>query len=214
MKFTKEDANKELVIAMTSKGETLSMSNRTINEQIDNLYTLIANEEMELNDFVNKTLPILKTVNSNIRNDVSVGIKDYKDKNPNTTNDKPDTTKTDDNSDLLKRLELMEQKIRDNENENKKRDLKKTITLKLKEQGVKDEDWINDLLEEVPMEGDFDVEGKVKKYLALYNKSKANIKTDLSPQDTTRTSESDKALFAKAKEFREKRLKEQGIIKS
>ena len=47
MKFTKEEAIKELVAKMTTKGEKLNLSQRSINEQVEHLYTLIANEEME-----------------------------------------------------------------------------------------------------------------------------------------------------------------------
>ena len=82
MKFTKEDANKELVARMTAKGEKLNLSQRSMNEQVEHMYTLIANEEMELVDFVDKVLPFVKTSDANVRNDVSQGIKDYKSHNP------------------------------------------------------------------------------------------------------------------------------------
>ena len=45
MKFTKEDANKELVRLMTEKGEKLNLSERSINEHLDNLMPLLANDE-------------------------------------------------------------------------------------------------------------------------------------------------------------------------
>ena len=35
MKFTKEDANKELVARMTAKGEKLNLSQRSMNEQVE-----------------------------------------------------------------------------------------------------------------------------------------------------------------------------------
>ena len=52
MKFTKDEAYKELVVRMTAKGEKLNLSERSVNEQLETLISLIANEEMELTDFV------------------------------------------------------------------------------------------------------------------------------------------------------------------
>ena len=78
MKFTKEDAYKELVRIMTEKGEKLNLSERSINEHLDNLMPLLANDETELNAFVQQILPLMKTADANIRHDVSVGIADFK----------------------------------------------------------------------------------------------------------------------------------------
>ena len=72
MKFTKEDAYKELVRIMTEKGEKLNLSERSINEHLDNLMPLLANDETELNAFVQQILPLMKTADANIRHDVSV----------------------------------------------------------------------------------------------------------------------------------------------
>ena len=82
MKFTKDDARKELSAQMTAKGEKLNLSERSLNEQLDTLIPLVANEEMELAEFVSKVLPVFKTADANVRNDVSVGIQDYKKQNP------------------------------------------------------------------------------------------------------------------------------------
>ena len=53
MKFTKDDVRKELSTQIVAKGETLSLSERSINEQLDTLMSLLANDETELEDFVN-----------------------------------------------------------------------------------------------------------------------------------------------------------------
>ena len=52
MKFTNEDAYKKLVAKLTANGEKLNLSQRSINEQIEALLPLVANDEMELEDFV------------------------------------------------------------------------------------------------------------------------------------------------------------------
>lgn len=201
MKFTKEDANKELVAKLTANGETLSMSQRTVNEMIENLYSVIASEEMELDDFVSKSLLFFKTANSNIRNDVSVGIKEYKEKNPVKTEEpvveQPKTTE--DNNELLKRLEAMEKKIQENELENKKKAVKSEIVSKLNEKGLKDNEWIESLLLEIPIGEDFDVESKVDSYLKLYNKSKASVNPDITPDNVGGGGSGDEALAERMK---------------
>lgn len=218
MKFTKEDANKELVAKMTANGESLSMSQRSITECIDNLYTVIASEEMELSDFVEKALPFFKTANSNIRNDVSAGIKKYKEDNPAPQKEPDKTEKKSDEEDsrdeLLKRLEAMEKRMMESEIQTKKNAIKSTIVSKLNEKGLTDKEWIDAFLDEVPVTEDIDIEGKVEKYLNLYNKSKASVNPDITPNGSGGSSEALNDMFAKAREFREKKLKEQGIIKN
>lgn len=220
MKFTKEDANKELVAKMTANGESLSMSQRSITECIENLYTVIASEEMELSDFVEKALPFFKTANSNIRNDISAGIKKYKEDNPVPKNQEQ-TDKTEKKSDeedsrdeLLKRLEAMEKRMMESEMQTKRNAIKSTIVSKLNEKGLTDKEWIDAFLDEVPVTEDIDIESKVEKYLNLYNKSKASVNPDITPNGSGGSSDALNDMFAKAREFREKKLKEQGIIKN
>ena len=218
MKFTKEDANKELVAKMTANGESLSMSQRSITECIDNLYTVIASEEMELSDFVEKALPFFKTANSNIRNDVSAGIKKYKEDNPapqkEPVKNETKSDEEDSRDELLKRLEAMEKRMMESEIQTKKNAIKSTIVSKLNEKGLTDKEWIDAFLDEVPVTEDIDIEGKVEKYLNLYNKSKASVNPDITPNGSGGSSEALNDMFAKAREFREKKLKEQGIIKN
>lgn len=218
MKFTKEDANKELVAKMTANGESLSMSQRSITECIENLYTVIANEEMELSDFVEKALPFFKTANSNIRNDVSAGIKKYKEDNPapqkEPVKNETKSDEEDSRDELLKRLEAMEKRMMESEMQTKRNAIKSTIVSKLNEKGLTDKEWIDAFLDEVPVTEDIDIEGKVEKYLNLYNKSKASVNPDITPNGSGGSSDALNDMFAKAREFREKKLKEQGIIKN
>lgn len=208
MKFTKEDANKELVAKMTANGESLSMSQRSITECIENLYTVIASEEMELSDFVEKALPFFKTANSNIRNDVSAGIKKYKEDNPVPKNQEQ-TDKTEKKSDeedsrdeLLKRLEAMEKRMMESEMQNKRNAIKSTIVSKLNEKGLTDKEWIDAFLDEVPVTEDIDIEGKVEKYLNLYNKSKASVNPDITPNPSGGGKSGDEALTERIKSIK------------
>lgn len=187
MKFTKEDANKELVARMTAKGEKLNLSQRSMNEQVEHLYTLIANEEMELVDFVDKVLPFVKTSDANVRNDVSQGIKDYKNQNPivepknnPTANVEPD----DPNKALLERLEALEKKNRENELKLHNQNIKSNLSSKMKELGIKNAKWIDMMLDNVAITEDFDVDTNAKKYLELYNTMQADVDPSVTPNAT------------------------------
>lgn len=186
MKFTKEDARKELSEQIVAKGETLSLSERSINEQLDTLMSLLANEETELEDFVKSVVPIFKTANANVRNDVSAGIKEYQEKNPivraqPTTKPAP---KDDPDTEIEKRLKELEEELNAAKNEQRVSDVKREVIAKLKEKGVKDEEWAAAFLAEINIGEDFDVDSKVDSYVSLYNKQSANAPTSITPQGT------------------------------
>jgi hypothetical protein len=180
MKFTKEDAYKDLVSKMTAKGEKLSLSDKSINAQLDTLIPLIANEEMEMNEFVEKVLPCFQTSNANIRNDVSHGIKDYMDKNPQP-NPNPTPNPTDPNAALLARLEALEQKNRESEAALRAQGVKKNLSAKMKELGIKSDKWIESMVSTTTITDDFDVEAKAQNYLELYNSMMADVNPHITP---------------------------------
>lgn len=182
MKFTKEDVRKELSTQIVAKGEKLSLSDRSINEQLDTLIPLLANEETELADFISAVVPIFKTTNANIRNDVSVGIKEYQEQNP-AISGKP--TKTDDpDTEVEKRLKALEEELNAAKSEKRISDIKHTIIAKMKEKGVKDDEWSKNMLAEITIGEDFDVEAKVDSYVNLYNKAFAKTPDDITPKGT------------------------------
>lgn len=187
MKFTKDDARKELVAKMTARGEKLNLSERSINEQLEALIPLIANDETELSDFVEKVLPLLKTADANVRNDISVGINKYKEENPLQQAKREETTpKVDEpNGELLKRLALMEEKLAKQELEEKERGIRNAIISKLREKGVNDDDWSNALVSEIHITDEFNVDEKVESYLKLYNKTNSRVSRGASPEDSS-----------------------------
>ena len=185
MKFTKEEANKELVAKMTAKGEKLNLSQRSINEQVEHLYTLVANEDMELADFVEKVLPFVKTSDANVRNDVSQGIKDYKSQNSIVEPKKdPIVEPNNPNKELLKRLEALEKKNRENELKLHNQNIKSNLSTKMKELGIKNTKWIDMMLENVSITEDFDVDTNATKYLELYNTMQADVDPSVTPDST------------------------------
>lgn len=185
MKFTKDEAYKELVARMTAKGEKLNLSERSVNEQLETLISLIANEEMELTDFVEKVLPVVKTTDANVRNDVSKGIKDYTDKNPYKTDDTQKQTppnEPDTKTDFEKRLEALEKRNQELELKALTETKKASLRAYLKEKGVENEEWIDLMLTEIAISGETEIEHKGNTLVEMYNKMYANMPNDTTPK--------------------------------
>lgn len=191
MKFTKEKAYEELVAKMTAKGEKLNLSERSINEQLENLIKLIVNDETELSDFVEKVLPLIKTADSNVRHDVSAGITEFKntyvppkptkkdDKDGDKEGDKDDDAKY---NALLEKITALEKKEQENASKEKIATLRKDFIDKIKEKGVNDDEWLDGYINEITMTEDFDVDARLESCLKLYNKSKSIVNTDITPK--------------------------------
>lgn len=188
MKFTKEDACKDLMSKIPTKGETLQLSERSINEQLETLMPLLANDETELADFVASVLPVFKTADANIRANVSAQVKEYKEKNPIQEPPKkqePSKKEDDEVAKLLERINALEQKNADNEKAKALAKRRSDVTAIMKEKGVKDGEWINDFLEAVSLDGDdFDAATRAESYVKIYNKTKSKVNKNLSPEES------------------------------
>ena len=179
MKFTNEQAVEALRAELTNKGrKTLHMSDRTLAEQTETLVELLADEEMGLPDFVTKAIKILNTTEGDARKKNSDFEKYKRDhaeqKDPPTDPEPPKPTDNPEMKVLMERIAALEADKAESAKKASIAQKKKDITAKLKEKGVKDDDWLNDLLSEVNITEDFDVDAKTESYVKLYNKSKAN----------------------------------------
>lgn len=189
MKFTKEEACKHITSKFSETGQTRYISERSINEILDTLMPLLANDETELDNFVTSVLPAIKSADMNIKNDISVGIKDYKEKNPIAPPKKEEETKKEEEKKddkyeaLLARLEAMETAHKEEETKKKVKSLREDFIAKAKEKGVKNESWLKDYAEEITIGENFDVEAKADSCLKFYNKFKSKMNTDVSPED-------------------------------
>ena len=178
MKFTKEEAFEKLKGLLTNNGKKdLQMSERSVNEQLEVLMPLIANAEMELDDFIGKVKTSFEVMNSNAKKDNSDFIKEWEKNHPVTEPPKNDPPKNNEPSDamaaLLKRIDELEKKNAERDKEvvlaQKRRDLLKAM----KDKGIKDENWSKSFIEEISITEDFDVDAKADAYLKIYNKSQA-----------------------------------------
>ena len=178
MKFTKEEAFEKLKGLLTNNGKKdLQMSERSVNEQLEVLMPLIANEEMELNDFIGKVKSSFEVMNSNAKKDNSDFVKEWEKNHPVTEPPKNDPPQNNEPSDamaaLLKRIDELEKKNAERDKEVILAQKRKDLLKAMKDKGIKDENWSKSFIEEISITEDFDVDAKADAYLKIYNKSQA-----------------------------------------
>lgn len=183
MKFTKEDASKELTAKLASKVEGIDKWKRTITENVETLWTLLGeNSEIELSDFVEKALPLFNTTAGFLRKENADLAKSFEDKIKELeSKNKPTPPPSNPNEELLNRLTALE-------NENKKRleeatakEQKASLIAKIKEKGVKSSKWIESAVANVAYGGEFDVDAKATELLNMYNEMMADVNPSITP---------------------------------
>lgn len=193
MKFTKEDAIKELKSQLSSKVEKIDKWERTITENVETLIALVGEDStIELTDFVAKAIPLFNTTQGMLRKenaDVAKGLEqqitELKTKLEKQEPTKPNPKEpTDDVKALLQRLETLENESKQAKLKVKLQDVRKSLIDKLKEKGVKDNDWANLMLDNITLTEDLDVDTKAADLLKLYNKSQSKPNASVTPQGT------------------------------
>ena len=207
MKFTKEQAFEILRSNPTNRGKkTLRMSEKSINAQLDTLIPLVANDEMELNDFIEKVKPTFATMNSNAEKDNSDFIKQWKEQHPEQNPD-PKNTEPPKPAPENPEIKAMMDRIAALEKENNENKLKAEVAekrtelvAKMKEKGITDTEWIDSFLGEVTIDKGIDVDAKAESYLKIYNKSKSVVNTTTTPH-TSQTPPPDQNPLKAASDF-------------
>ena len=188
MKFTKEEAGKEIAAKLSKSVENIDAWDRTIRENVETLWGILGEEnEIELNDFVSKSLPLFNTTAGFMRKTNADLAKSYEEKIEQLKKNQPipPTPPTPDpNKELIERLAALEKA-----NEEQKTKLaidakRQELTDKLKEKGVKDAKWINDLFGLVSVQADTDVDAEVDKYVNLYNSSRSRYNSNVTPSSS------------------------------
>lgn len=190
MKFTKEDAVKGLTAKLSQNVENISKWERTIKENVETLCSILGeNSEIELDDFIEKAVPIFNTTAGFIRKENSDLAKTFKSEiddlkaqlaKPNNQNQvKP----TDQNEELLKRLEALENENKRNKEELAQRETKNKLAAKMKELGIKSSKWIDGMLSKAAITADMDVDATAKDYLEIYNDFVANVTPSVTPDN-------------------------------
>ena len=190
MKFTKEDAVKGLTAKLSQNVENISKWERTINENVETLRSILGeNSEIELDDFIEKAIPIFNTTagfvrkeNSDLAKTFKTEIDDLKAKLAKPNN-QIQSQQTDQNDELLKRLEALESENKRNKEELAQRETKTKLAAKMKELGIKSNKWIEGMLSKAAITADIDVEATAKDYLEIYNDFVANVTPSVTPNN-------------------------------
>lgn len=193
MKFTKEELVENLKKLLTNDGKKpLRMSERTLKEQSEDLINLLADDEIELVDFVDKIKPTFERINSNVEHDVSDAIAKLKPAEPKKPEPVTDAEPKKDNPNEAV-LETLQKQIaeliadRDKaQKENAASEKRKAIKAYLKGKNVENDEWIEGIMGIASIDGDTDVEKQGETLLGLYNKqnSKAGDYTPTRAGDT------------------------------
>ena len=188
MKFTKEAAGKEIAAKLSKSVENIGAWDRTIRENVETLWGILGEEnEIELADFVAKSLPLFNTTAGFMRKTNADLAKSYEEKIELLKQQQPAPSPSptpDPNKELIERLAALEKA-----NEEQKTKLaidakRQELTDKLKEKGVKDAKWINDLFGLVSVQADTDVDAEVDKYINLYNSSRSRYNSNVTPSSS------------------------------
>ena len=207
MKFTKEQAFEILRSNLTNGGKkTLRMSEKSINAQLDTLIPLVANDEMELNDFIEKVKPTFATMNSNAEKDNSDSIKQWKEQhpeqNPDPNNPEPPkpTPENPEIKAMMDRIAALEKENNENKLKAEVAEKRSELVAKMKEKGINDAEWIESFLGEVTINKYVDVDAKAESFLKIYNKTKAIVDPSQTPQ-TPQTPPADQNPLKAASDF-------------
>lgn len=185
MNFTKEQAFERLKGLLTNNGKkALRMSERSIDAQLDALIPLIANDDMELDDFIEKVKGSFTVMNSNVEKDNSDFVKKWE-REHKKNDDDDDSKGADANEALLRRIEELERRDEERSMASKIETKKNELASSLKSKGVKSEAWIRDILSEIDVREDTDVEVRTEALLKLYNKSNVVVDNDTTPLSTS-----------------------------
>lgn len=184
MKFTKEQAIKELEAKIPAKDKELDLG-RTISEAVDNSLELIGEDsEMELADFVAKVFKQVKTsigLTHSENSKVAQKMQSQLDELQKKIDGKSGKKKEEDDDDgsgnenkeikaMMEKIAKMEEKLAAKETADTVAEKRKQLIAKMSED-IKDNEWIEGYLAEINVTADTDVEAKAKDYVAFYNKT-------------------------------------------
>ena len=183
MKFTKEEAGKEIAAKLSKSVENIDAWDRTIRENVETLWGILGEEnDIELGDFVTKSLPLFNTAAGFMRKTNADLAKSYEEKIELLKKNQPQTSPTPDpNKELIERLAALEKANEEQKTKLAIETKRKELTDKLKDKGVKDAKWINDLFSLVSVQADTDVDAEVDKYVNLYNSSRSRYNSNVTP---------------------------------
>lgn len=185
MKFTKEEAVKELAAKYKPRYGEPAKWERTINECVEHTFAFIGEDsEIELDEFVGKASKLLDTIGGFVlkeTSDVASGYKQQIEELKKQAKAEPGKEKNPEgDSALLERIEKLERALAEKDKAAMAADKRKQIMDLLKAKGAK-EDKVAPMLEKAQITEDTDVEKEAGDYLEIYNKMFADGDDDTTP---------------------------------
>lgn len=189
MKFTQSEAFKKIKGILTKGGKDLQMSERSIMEQIDSLTALIANDDMELDDFVAKVENTFKTMNGNAKKDYSDFVNKWKEDHPEAEPANEKEGNSDKGNDALAALraeiDALKTTLSQSQKDTKIADIRKSLRSKVEEKGVKNGKWLDKVIAKYPLSEESDVDTEADEILEQYNLLQGDIPANVTPGKST-----------------------------
>lgn len=212
MKFTEEEAYKELVAKMTNNGKSpLQAQERTLKAMLARDYKAFVNEETELTDFIADNLPVYTEYNGEARKVNADYIKEHGFIKPREEKPKGNEPKSELEI-LMAEMAEIKQAFESSKKEKTIAQKKEELVSKMKELGVKNEDWAKTMVNKMSISEDTDVETEANDFLQIYNKFQAGTKNDVTPENSHKTNNDSKmfddikASLQKKREQEEKQI--------
>lgn len=187
MKFTKEEASKEITSSLSAKVENIGLWERTIRENVETLWNIYGEEsEVELADFVAKALPLFETTagflrktNADVAKPLQEQIKKLQEQGTNKTNPEPPSA----TEDLVRRMEALEAENERQKRELQAREMKTKFAKILSEKGIANDSFVKAMTDKQNFVEGFDFEASAKECLELYNSVRADVNRNATPRD-------------------------------
>ena len=188
MKFTKEEASKELTSKLSTKVENIDLWQRTIRENVETLWSIYGeNSDVELSDFVENALPLFETTagfirktNADVAKPLQEKIKQLQEEQAAHKQQEPKEP----NEALIQRLEALEEENNRQKRELKTREMKTKFAKMLSDKGVANEGFVTAMADKQVFTDDFDFEAASNACLELYNSVRADVTKNVTPQST------------------------------
>lgn len=192
MGFTKEEAVNKITAEFAKEVKDINLWQRTIQENVDNLYSFVeGKEDCLIEDFVNKVLPLLRTTqgfmrktNADIAKEKEQEIKTIQEELQKLKGGKTLESSTPED-DKYKKLEEGYNKLmamfEAQESAKKLSQQKESLISKVVEKGVKNKEWVQAMVDKMSFSAEMDIEKETTDLVAMYNKFMANTPMDVTP---------------------------------
>lgn len=186
MKFTKDDACKELAKTLSEKKlvEKIDKWERTIRENVETLFSLMGEDfDIELDAFIERAVPLFNTTAGFIRKENADLAKSYEDKIKEISQQKEEKKEDKTEIDLANRLKALEDELAAEKAKAAVSEKKKEFLAKAKESGIENDEWLRAVLEKTSFSENTDIESEVQSFVEIYNKFNSSIPPTPTPKN-------------------------------